>query len=64
MYALFCDHVRNNKELVLAAVVLSIPRHYLRDRDIVRAALKEDGNLIHLFKQDPVLLFYANILKS
>jgi len=29
MYALFCDHVRNNKELVLAAVVLSIIFHVI-----------------------------------
>jgi len=65
MYALFYHHVMNNKELVVAAVsqmgsmIHHIPRHLHDDRDVVRAALKENGNLIRFFKEDPVLLFYA-----
>jgi len=61
----FSPHVRNNKELILAAVsqmgsaIHYIPYHFLKDRDILCAAVKENGNVIRFFKEDPVLLFYA-----
>lgn len=69
MYALFYHHVMNNKELVLYAVnqmgsmIHHIPRHFYYDRDIICAAVKENGNLIRFFKEDPVLLFYAKYSK-
>jgi len=65
MYALLYHHVMNNKELVLDAVskmgsaIHYIPCHFLKDRDIICAAIKENGHLIRFFKEDPVLLFYA-----
>ena len=51
--------------MVLAAVsqmgsmIHHIPRHFLQDRDIVCAAIKENGNTLIHFKEDPILLFYA-----
>ena len=67
-YALFYHHVMNNKELVLAvsqmgSMIHHIPRHLYYDRDIICAAVKENGNLIRFFKEDPVLLFYAKYSK-
>ena len=55
MYALFYHHVMNNKELVLSAVsqmgsmIHHIPRHFFYDRDIICAAVKENGNVIRFF---------------